>query len=137
MANLSSIRVSNRVIPPFDGWLAKGRGRTSEARLDAIVLMRTRLGWHKLAPMHNVIITTISIIYVIMIITTTSVITIMNTIISVPMCGHALLATNRFPYGIVSGCYLSNATCLIWPHLFYASLVVSRIITICYMIRHC
>ena len=32
--------------------------------------------------------------------------------------------------------YLSNATCLIQPHLFYACFVVSRITTLCYMIRH-
>ena len=31
--------------------------------------------------------------------------------------------------------YLSNATCLIRPHLLYACFVVSRIIS-CYIIRH-
>ena len=33
--------------------------------------------------------------------------------------------------------YLSNATCLIRPHVFYALFIVSRIIIICYIIRHC
>ena len=32
--------------------------------------------------------------------------------------------------------YLSKATCLIRPHLFYACFDVSRIIIICYTIRH-
>ena len=32
--------------------------------------------------------------------------------------------------------YLSNATCLMRPRLFYAMLVVSMIIIICYIIRH-
>ena len=32
--------------------------------------------------------------------------------------------------------HLSNATCLIRPHVFYALFVVSRITIICYMIRH-
>ena len=38
------------------------------------------------------------------------------------------------PPGIVWH-YLSNATCLIRPHLFYVFVVVSRITIICYMIR--
>ena len=33
--------------------------------------------------------------------------------------------------------YLSNATCLIQPHLFYALFVVSRITILSYIIRHC
>ena len=33
--------------------------------------------------------------------------------------------------------YLSNATCLIRPRLFYALFAVSRIIIVCYMIRPC
>ena len=32
--------------------------------------------------------------------------------------------------------YSSKATCLIWPHLFYALFVVSRITMNCYTIRH-
>ena len=32
--------------------------------------------------------------------------------------------------------YLSNATCLIRPHLFFACFVASRITITCYMIRH-
>ena len=32
--------------------------------------------------------------------------------------------------------YLSNATCLIQPQLCYALLMVSRIIMMCYIIRH-
>ena len=32
--------------------------------------------------------------------------------------------------------YLSNATCLIRPHLFYAFFVVSTITMHCYMVRH-
>ena len=33
--------------------------------------------------------------------------------------------------------YLSDATCLIRPHLFYACFVVSRITIICYIVRQC
>ena len=37
---------------------------------------------------------------------------------------------------IIEWHYLSNATCPMRPHLFYACFVVSGIITICCMIRH-
>ena len=32
--------------------------------------------------------------------------------------------------------YLSNATCLTRPHLFYAYFVVPRIAILCYILRH-
>ena len=52
--------------------------------------------------------------------------------------GRAGLASAaRSPRKVLRGFgwhYLSHATCLIQPHLFYACLVVSRII-ICYIIR--
>ena len=39
--------------------------------------------------------------------------------------------------GVVLGWhYLSNATCLIRPHLLYALFIVSRVIISCHIIRH-
>ena len=38
--------------------------------------------------------------------------------------------------GILGRRYMSNATCLMWPHLFYACFVVSWITIICHNICH-
>ena len=56
-----------------------------------------------------------------------------------PSAPHSTSAKRIVSYHVVLRCIgrhcLSNATCLIRPHLFYALLIVSRITIVCNIIR--
>ena len=49
---------------------------------------------------------------------------------------HVFLNTHIKLLRLMGWHYLCKATCLIQPHLFYALFAVSRIIVLCYIIRH-
>ena len=73
-----------------------------------------------------------------------TVIVIVIVIVIVPHAGEGAPEGRRVPDGRVvevepedlGWLYLSNATCLMRPHLCYACFVVSRSTIICYIIRH-
>ena len=55
-----------------------------------------------------------------------------------PFCRHPLSQSpeRQILKPLLGWLYLSNATCLMRPHLFYACFVAPRITITCYMIRH-